>query len=206
MAKLAADDATKNEPSPMYAVARTASPVETPPSVSSNSSSLNSIILILLYVYVILIACGILQALIRLCLRNTFDDRLDQKELHNYPKSSKPKSKASGKNKKSPNKHPNVVKKLTDFFLAGKNFSLRYERLLQEIFALIAIVPSIELGLIPTENLTVSGDGTCVHCHSSSIGSKVCDCHKNGIYNCKCDRKYSDIDATYGWDFLPNFP
>lgn len=136
----------------------------------------------------------------RLWLRNTANDRLAQKKFYKYPKSSKPKSKAPGKNKKLPNKHPNVVKKVADFFLANKSFSCRYERLLQEIFSLIAIVPSIELGLISTENLTVAGDGTCVHCHSSSLGSKVCNCHENGIYNCKCDRKYSDIDATYGWD------
>lgn len=136
----------------------------------------------------------------RLWLRNTSDDRFDQNKLYKYPKASKPKSKAPGKNKKLPNKHPNVVKKLTNFFLEGRSFSQRYERLLQEIFSLIAIVPSVELGLIPSENLTVSGDGTCVHCHSSSIGSKVCNCHENGIYDCKCDRKYSDIDATYGWD------
>lgn len=51
----------------------------------------------------------------RLWLRDTSEDRLDQK-LHKYPKASKPKTKAPGKNKKLPNKHPNVVKKLTDFF------------------------------------------------------------------------------------------
>lgn len=136
----------------------------------------------------------------RLWLRNASMDRLDQKKLYKYPKASKPKLKAPGKNKKLPNKHPNIVKKFTDFFLSNKGFSRRYERLLQEIFSLIAIVPSIELGLIPTENLTISGDGTCVHCHSSSLGSKVCNCLENRIFNCKCDRKYSNIDATWGWD------
>ena len=136
----------------------------------------------------------------RLWLRDNSEDKFDQKKLYKYPKSSKPKSKAPGKNKKLPNKHPNIVKKLAAFFLADKSFSCRYERLLQEIFSLIAIVPSIELGLISTKNLTIAGDGTCVHCHSSSIGSKVCSCRENGIFNCHCNRKYSDIDATWGWD------
>ena len=62
----------------------------------------------------------------RLWLRNTSNDRLAQKKFYKYPKSSKPKSKAPGKNKKLPNKHPNVVKKVADFFLANKSFSCRY--------------------------------------------------------------------------------
>jgi hypothetical protein len=61
----------------------------------------------------------------RLWLRDNSEDRFDQKKLYKYPKSSKPKSKAPGKNKKLPNKHPNFVKKLADFFLADKSFSCR---------------------------------------------------------------------------------
>ncbi len=53
-------------------------------------------------------------------------------------------------------------------------------KLLQEIFSLIALVPSIDLGLIPVDNLTVAGDGTCVHSHCDALGTKVCDCKKKG--------------------------
>lgn len=121
-------------------------------------------------------------------------------QLYRFPKDSKPKGKKPGKNKKLPNKHPEIVRKIKDFLMSERSFNVRFERLLQELFSLIAIVPSLELGLIPKENLTVAGDGTCVHAHSSSLGSKVCDCRKNGIFNCKCDRHYSDLDAACGWD------
>ena len=135
----------------------------------------------------------------RLWLRKYSLDAADAKALHPYPKNTKPKS-APGKNKKLPNKHPGIVKKVAEFIKDNRAFPLYFEELLQEIFSLIAIVPSVELGLIDTSSLTVSGDGTCVHCHSSALGNKVCDCKDNGIYNCKCNRKYSDYDASYGWD------
>lgn len=131
----------------------------------------------------------------RLWLRKYSLDAADAKELHPYPKNTKPKS-APGKNKKLPNKHPGIVKKVAEFIKDNRTFPLYFEELLQEIFSLIAIVPSVELGLIDTSSLTVSGDGTCVHCHSSALGNKVCDCKDNGIYNCKCNRKYSDYDAS----------
>lgn len=57
----------------------------------------------------------------------------------------------------------------------------------------------MELGLIPASS-TVSGDGTCVHSHANPYGHKVCNCQQNGIYNCTCDRHYSDPDASWGWD------
>lgn len=104
------------------------------------------------------------------------------------------------KNKKLPNKNQGVVVKVKDFLAKGRFFDKRPERLLQKIFSLIAVVPSIELGLIDNKNLTVSGDGTCVHCHSSSRGTKVCDCREKGIYDCKCNRRFSDSDAAWGWD------
>jgi hypothetical protein len=49
-----------------------------------------------------------------------------------------------------------------------------------------------------------ASDGTCVHCKSSYYGSKVCDCRKNGIYDCKCPRRLSDINANWGWDSHEN--
>lgn len=47
-----------------------------------------------------------------------------------------------------------------------KSFSMRF-------FSLIAVVPSIDIGLIPYSRFTISGDRTCVHCHSFSFGIKV---------------------------------
>ena len=136
----------------------------------------------------------------RLWLRDSSLDRADQKALWSFPHASKPKGKSPGKNKKLPNPHPQIVQKMTDAAASGRSFSARFEKLLQEIFTLLAVVPSMDLGLIPKDSLTIAGDGTCVHTHSSSLGHKVCNCKEQGIYDCKCDRKYSDLDATSGWD------
>ena len=135
----------------------------------------------------------------RLWLRHKKLDKSDRKHLYHFPKNKRP-SKKPGKGKKLPNRHPQIVMKMVSYALVDKELPFHYEKLLQEIFSLIAIVPSIDLGLIPTGNLTVAGDGTCVHSHCDALGTKVCDCRKNGIYDCKCDRKFSDQDASYGWD------
>ena len=133
----------------------------------------------------------------RLWLRHKSIDRENRKRLYTFNR--KPVGKLA-KNKKLPNKNPAVVDKVARFLLKGRSFDKRPERLIQEVFSLIAVVPSIELGLIDTKNLTVSGDGTCVRCHSSSRGIKVCDCRKYGIYDCKCKRRFADPDACWGWD------
>lgn len=133
----------------------------------------------------------------RLWLRSKSIDKKNRKKLYTFNR--KP-SKNIGKNNKLPNKNLGVVRKVKDFFLSGRSLNKRPERLLQEIFSLVAVIPSLELGLINETDLTISGDGTCVHCHSSSYGIKVCDCRKNGIYDCKCKRRFSDPDALFGWD------
>ena len=136
----------------------------------------------------------------RLWLSDPASEKDLREKIFKFPKDSKPKGKSPGKNKKLPNKHPNIVRKTVDYFLAGRSFDSRFEGLLQRIFSLIAVVPSLDLGLISNDDITIAGDGTCVHTHSSSLGSKVCDCRSNGIYTCKCDRHYSDLDASFGWD------
>ncbi|MBU3157965.1 hypothetical protein [Clostridium estertheticum] len=119
----------------------------------------------------------------RLWLSNLSTDRSNLRKIYSYKR--KPsKIKAPGKNKKLPNKKTGVVKRVSDFFEAGRSFSLRAERLLQKIFSLVAVVTSFNLNLIEKDNLTVGGDGTCVHCKSSYYGSKVCDCRQNGICGC----------------------
>lgn len=124
----------------------------------------------------------------------------DRKKLFTYNHKRTSTAKKPGKNNKLPNKHAGIVKKIVAFFRKGRSFRSRPERLMQEIFALLAVNPSAEAGLINSSQLTVSGDGTCIHCHSSSRGIKVCDCNTKGIYDCKCDRRFSDPEATHGWD------
>ncbi|PKM51644.1 MAG: hypothetical protein CVV02_05080 [Firmicutes bacterium HGW-Firmicutes-7] len=135
----------------------------------------------------------------RLWLHHKDLDKTDRNKLYHFPKNKRPSSKP-GKGKKLSNRHPDIVKKVVSFVLDEREFPFHYEQLLQEIFSLIAIVPSLELNLFSSDSLTLSGDGTCVHCHSDTLGTKVCNCKSNGVYDCKCDRKFSDPDASFGWD------
>ena len=71
------------------------------------------------------------------------------------------------------------------------------EAILQDLFFLIGVYPSVKEGLIPSENLTLSGDGTAVPSHSDPAGKRSMDSDPNDE---NCDRHYSDPDASWGWD------
>jgi len=134
----------------------------------------------------------------RLWLENPEVLQKRQGSLH--PFKSKPRKKL-GKNQKQPPRHPGIIKKLVDLALQGKSFENRPERLLQQIFAKVAVEPSAKAGLLgDTNKLAVSGDGTCINTGGSPFGIKVCDCVSKGIYNCHCHRRFSDPDARHGWD------
>ena len=110
------------------------------------------------------------------------------------PKKRKPRKKY-GK-KKMPPKHPGIVQKLVDRILAGRRFNNRPERLLQEIFAKVCVQPSFDLGLISSV-VSISGDGTCIKIGASTYGRKTCNCTD---FLCDCSRRFSDPNATWGWD------
>jgi hypothetical protein len=55
------------------------------------------------------------------------------------------------------------------------------------------------MGLVP-QSVSISGDGTCIETGASRYGVKTCECINSGIYNCQCPRKFSDPNATWGWD------
>lgn len=108
-------------------------------------------------------------------------------------------TKKIGKNKKLPNKHPNIVERLVDKILCGRSFSNRPEKYLQRIFADVCVAASVDLGIVP-DSLDLAGDGTCIKTHASPYGKRVCSCKEKGIYNCDCARKFSDPNASWGWD------
>jgi hypothetical protein len=110
-------------------------------------------------------------------------------------KKSKP-TKKPGKNEKMAEKKPGIVSRLVDKITCGRRFSLRPERHLQRIFADVAVATSRELGLVPDE-IDVSGDGTCIETGASHYGVKICGCKDFG---CGCPRRFSDPNATWGWD------
>lgn len=125
--------------------------------------------------------------------------RTGRKDLSPKNKNGKP-SKKPGKGKKLPNEHSGITDKMATYALEHTEFPFHYEERLQQVFRLAAILPSLKDGLIPTDGLTLSGDGTCVHSHASPYGHKVCDCLENGVVGCSCKRHFSDPDAHWGWD------
>lgn len=74
------------------------------------------------------------------------------------------------------------------------------EAALQTIFTMLAVIPSVRLGLVDAGNLTLSGDGTAVVSHSSPYGRHLSSCRKDCPYRDGCPRHYSDPDAAWGWD------
>ena len=72
------------------------------------------------------------------------------------------------------------------------------EAALQTIFTMLAVIPSVRLGLVDAGNLTLSGDGTAVVSHSSPYGRHLSSCRRDCPYRDGCPRHYSDPDATWG--------
>ncbi len=89
-----------------------------------------------------------------------------------------------------------------DLIRNGSPASDNPEAVLQEIFSLLAVLPSIRLGLIDTGDLTVSGDGTAVVSHTSPNGRHLSSCTPSCPFRRTCGRHYSDPDAGWGWDSL----
>ena len=122
--------------------------------------------------------------------------RLDERpKLKNFKK--KPKKKLK-KGEKLPPKNPAVTSKIVKIVKEGRRLNLRPELILQKIFAVI-VNQSVALGLLG-KTLSVSGDGTCMPTGASPYGKRVCKCKDNGIYQCDCKRRFSDPNATWGWD------
>jgi len=146
---------------------------------------------------VLQIACGFSGKLPGVASYYDFIRRLINlhEEPRHKPKKRKPRKKL-GKNKKLPPKHPNTTRRIADKILAGRRFSRRPERVLQEIFAVVAVKSSMNLGLIP-QRISLSGDGTCIRTGASHFGVKTCECKDWG---CGCPRRFSDPNATWGWD------
>lgn len=105
-------------------------------------------------------------------------------------------TKKYGKGKKQPPKHPNIVQRLVDKIIDGRRFNNRPELVLQKIFAEVCVRKSIDLGLVP-KTVSISGDGTCIPTGASHFGVKTCECKEWG---CDCPRRFSDPNATWGWD------
>jgi hypothetical protein len=125
---------------------------------------------------VLQIACGFMGKLPGVASYYDFINRLVK--LNEKPRTKHKKRKPSkkhGKGKKMPPKHPGITKRA------------------------VAVQPSIDLELLP-RTLSILGDGTCMKTGASPYGVKTCECSKNGVYRCDCPRRFSDPNATWGWD------
>ena len=91
---------------------------------------------------------------------------------------------------------------LKNKIISGDPLSDNPEAVLQDIFYALAILPSYACGLIPSDNLTISGDGTAVKVHAGSYGHRLSSCVSPDEcpYHQTCPRHYSDPDADWGYD------
>ena len=58
----------------------------------------------------------------------------------------------------------------------------------------------VKKGLIHKDNLALAGDGTPVVTSHRERKKRICKCKENGIFDCSCDRYFSQPDCDIGWD------
>ena len=63
---------------------------------------------------------------------------------------------------------------------------------------------SVKKGLITKDRLSVSGDGTPVVTSARERKHRICDCASKGVFDCNCDRHFSQPDCDVGWDSSRN--
>lgn len=107
----------------------------------------------------------------------------------NKSKPKKPKCKGD----KAPEKKTGITKRIVDRFLSGKDGHVNNQTLLQSLFFLLAVLPSVNCGLIPSEGITLAGDGTALHAHACPYG-------RSPDPSDTSKRHFSDPDAGWGWD------
>lgn len=129
------------------------------------------------------------------------DEKNRQRDLVKYFRP-KPK-KTLRKNEKLPPKHPDIINRLVDRIFKSKDQPVHpgNEKIIQKVFSECFVIPSAEIGLLgDTQKMMISADGTLVRTAASHYGIKICNCKANGIHNCDCKRRSSDINARWGWD------
>ena len=86
--------------------------------------------------------------------------------------------------------------------LTNTHFELDDEayKTLFRVFSECFLSQSILNGVIHPDDIRLSGDGTPVVTSQRMRSHHTCDCHSNGIFNCSCDRYFSQPDCDIGWD------
>lgn len=116
----------------------------------------------------------------------------------------------AGKNGKKPKKsiapdgkllaeeEKTAAKPLVEKILAGVPLTKNPEGALQDIFFLSAVLPSIQSGLVASDSLTLSGDGTPLVSHATPFGHHIKKETDPAAY--EAFRHYPDPDAYWEWD------
>ena len=104
------------------------------------------------------------------------------------------------KNVKLEESNPKITDRLTAWASSGRDFPLYFEKNVQQLFFLSAVQPSIDRGLIPTDGLTVSGDGSSWHIHSNPNGHRPTSDEYQALPYDDCPRFFQDPEANFGWD------
>ena len=69
-----------------------------------------------------------------------------------------------------------------------------------ELYSKEFLRKSLQKGLINNSHLSIAGDGTPVSVSARERKHRVCDCVSKGIYDCDCERYFSQPDCDVGWD------
>ena len=116
--------------------------------------------------------------------------------------------KPNGKHQKAVERSINITERIAARVwiaarvLNHKDILFNFESRLQTLFYRVAVLPSLHCGVIPSDSLTVSGDGTAVHTHANPHGKHT----KEQLASLSPEelsfapRHYSDPDARWGWD------
>lgn len=86
--------------------------------------------------------------------------------------------------------------------LSSMSFSLDQEayKTIYTIFYVCFVSESIRRDVIHPDDIRLAGDGTPVVTSARLRSHHICDCAKNGNFNCSCDRYFSQPDCDIGWD------
>ena len=88
---------------------------------------------------------------------------------------------------------------MDDYSSPNHEYKSRDFYALQKLLNAIAVIPSQNRNIIPSKNLILSGDGTCLHIHCSPFGNRAIPKSDNETSDDKVYR-YGNLKADYGWD------
>ncbi len=126
-----------------------------------------------------------------------FKDRSRYSRTKTFPvsKNRKKPDRPKGKGQKASD-HEGITKQIVPYLINGGDIRFNFEAILQEVLLIAAVRPSVRKGLVPSDGITIAGDGTCVHSHASPFGHRLCKDQDPA----DAPRHFSDPDASCGWD------